>query len=120
MTEASTVRAEIAEHLDEGSMREVYEKHTGLEKQSDYRWQLFQAGEWLDWKMGEASAKEKEDLCFAFGQKCWPNRDPFTVAADVFDRWRAGNPDEPGAKLGEEIFQEVFQEIVQEIDRDKG
>lgn len=112
MTTAQDVQRDLKEHFDLEQMRkdsDAAAKREGVPMiggLGDLMWRLYQAGEWLQWRMLGlgASAKEATDLCFVIGQKSWPAKDPLAVAAFEFDAWILGKEDKPGFELANRII----------------
>lgn len=114
VVDADLVRSELALHLDEEEMREKsgeFEKGEGGQVGDELMWRLFQVGEWITWKMKQHGATEQEtkDQSFVIGQQSWPNRDPFAIAAQVFNDWMEGRAGQPGRELGDRILDEVLE-----------
>lgn len=76
----------------------------------EYFKQMFIAGEWLADELREnnATLEDVDKMGHAFGQRCF-GREPWTVAQEQLRKWLAGEKDEPGEKLADEIIAEQFR-----------
>lgn len=71
--------------------------------------EVMKAGCWLEDELQAAGAPETERraLGFAHGQLCF-GRDPWQMAVQVFDGYKAGQPVKPGFELANQIVAEMF------------
>lgn len=69
--------------------------------------EVMKAGCWLEDELQAAGAPEPERkaLGFAHGQLCF-GRDPWKMATQVLDGYKAGRPEKPGIELAERILAE--------------
>lgn len=91
-----SIAQEIADHPEEGPI-------------PAYVMPIFEAGHWLGKKLEAAGAteKEREDACFAMGQRACMAGAPraYEVAASCFNNWVAGRKDQPGRALAEALIE---------------
>lgn len=51
-----------------------------------------------------ASDEDARDTCFAFGQACFPDREPWKTGAAILTRWREGRAPKPGVAFADELL----------------
>jgi hypothetical protein len=72
---------------------------------------LFEAGAWLGARMTAdgATPEQERSATFALGQRVAMTgvRNAHRLAAESYDRWRAGLPDAGGRALAEELIEEA-------------
>lgn len=77
--------------------------------------EIMKAGCWLTEELHLAGASEEEvtDLSKAHGQLCF-GRDPWAMAVQVLDGYKAGRPEKHGPELAERIFNERVKVVTHE------
>lgn len=70
--------------------------------------EIWRSGCWLEEEMKKLGATDQEsyDCCFAHGQRSF-GRDPWVMAVNALEKWKAGNPDKPGEELAQSLIKEM-------------
>lgn len=70
--------------------------------------EIFMSGIWLGDELKKLGASETqiEQICFAYGQRCFGSSDVWETAKEQVQKFREGQADIPGLKLAEEILKD--------------
>jgi hypothetical protein len=113
-TSTMTTTAEMVEQEIAGMQEDIAKERAECpDPVPDFLMPMFASGHWLGAKLEASGAteKEREDACFAFGQRaCMAGvAGSYELAARCYDNWMRGRKDTPGAELAHELVDEVLQ-----------